>query len=133
MLYFRNAPSEFDLALREALAVSEELQHHANRRGFRLVFLYLPSALESEPELHAEVLQPIFDALEVTPEEEAAASACGDAYLCGLEALGCETLDLRPLLRNGEQHFWNRDLHLNLKGQALLAASLLDWYRTPAR
>lgn len=133
VLYFRRAPSEIELALSEALAVSEELQRHATLRGIRLVFLYLPSAMESEPERHRERLDPLLKDLAVTSEDLSLTFALGDRYLEGLQALGCDVLDLRPALREGGPYFWNLDLHLNLEGQRLVAARLLDWYRSPAR
>jgi len=133
LLYFRNAPSEIDVAMDEALAITEELERHANRRGIRLVFLYLPSAITSEPQLHEELLEPVAGALEITPEQLAEEDRLGDALIAGLQKQGADIIDVRPLLADGQQHFWSQDLHLNLKGQAVVAAALLDWYRQPAR
>lgn len=133
LLYFRNAPSELQLALGECLDVAEELERHANRRGIRLVFCYLPSALSAERERHAAKLAPVVEALEITPKELAAEDAHGDLLIQGLKDLGAEVIDLRPLLTDDEQHFWSRDLHLNTRGQAHVAAALLDWFRSPSR
>jgi hypothetical protein len=35
---------------------------------------------------------------------------------------------LRPTLKGATQYYWNKDLHLNLAGQRVIALRLLEWY-----
>lgn len=128
LVYFRNVPQEIETSLAESLAVCEELKRHSAKRGIRLVFLYLPSALESEgPRHHALLSEPIAS-LRVSREDLLAPGKMADRMLASLEATGCETIDLRPTLKGSTQYYWNKDLHLNLAGQQVVAQRLLEWY-----
>ncbi|MDF1798597.1 MAG: hypothetical protein P1V81_05435 [Planctomycetota bacterium] len=131
-VYFRNNPGEAQLALAEAVAVCEELVRHAERRGIRLLFLYLPSPLETEPDAHAAQFEELLAAMELDGASLATYFELGDQLLSRLTDLGGEIRDLRPAFRDSSVPlFWERDLHLNLDGHALVAAEVLDWYRAP--
>ena len=131
-VYFRNNPGEAQLALAEAVAVCEELVRHAERRGIRLLFLYLPSPLETEPEAHPTQFGDLLADLELDPAALETYFELGDELLSRLGDLGAEIRDLRPSFRaSSVPLFWERDLHLNLDGHALVAEEVLDWYRAP--
>jgi lysophospholipase L1-like esterase len=131
-LYFRNNPSEAELALAESLAIAEELQRHAERRGFRLLFLYLPSALETERGRHPEHFEALLADLELSDADLQGGFELGDRFLEGLGQLGVNSVDLRPSFRASPVSlFWERDLHLNLSGHERVAEAVLDWYRAP--
>lgn len=130
MLYFRQSPSERDYALQNGLETLQELERHAERRGFRLLVAYLPSPFEVELAAHTESLQPMLDDLQIGPAEVDAMRTLADRLLSQSSALGIETLDLRPTLQAGGPYYWDTDLHLNLDGQERVAARLLDWFRT---
>lgn len=130
LLYFRQSPSERDVALQNGLDTLEELQRHATRRGFRLLVAYLPAVFEVELAPHAESLDPMLNDLEIGTADFEAAGALADRFLTQTKALGIETLDLRPTLQAGGPYYWDSDLHLNLDGQERVAARLLDWFRT---
>ena len=131
-VYLRNNPTEADRALAETLAVCEELSRHAERRGIRLLVLYLPSALEVEPERHPDHFDALLADLELTADQLAEVHGLGDRFLAGLGDLGVDFRALRPAFRASPvQLFWDRDLHLVPDGHALVADVVLDWYRGP--
>lgn len=130
IVYFRNAPSDLKFALEESLAVVEEVQRHASRRGFRFAVAYLPSALEVDPKRYvAEFAEPIAG-LGITKDEVRGVDELTGAFLAGVRSLGVETIDLRPTLTGGGPYYWHYDLHLNLEGSARVAEQLLDWFRS---
>lgn len=130
IVYFRNSPSEVGVALAEGVAVVEELQRHASRRGFRLAIAYLPSALEVERALHPDAFEAPIAALDITPTELSYTWHMTDRFLADVRALGVEALDLRPTLSSGGPYYWDYDLHLNLQGHARVTERLLEWFRS---
>lgn len=132
VIYFRNNPSEAQLALQLSLEISDELLRHAERRDVPLLFVYLPSALEAEPKVHLEKHAELLSSLDVTPADERALFDIGGDYLQGLRSRGAEVLDLRPILSENTRStdgplFWTKDLHLNLEGHLAVAEEVRTW------
>ena len=130
IVYFRNAPSDLQVALTESLAIIEEVERHASRRGFRFAVAYLPSVLEVDPKRYAKELAEPIAGLGITKDEVRGVAELADAFLTGTQALGVETIDLRPTLTGGGPYYWHYDLHLNLEGSARVSERLLDWFRS---
>ncbi len=134
LVYFRNNPSEGKLALDRALEISDELLRHARYRDVPLLFVYLPSALESEPELHRDKHEQLLADLDISDADKQGLFGLGDDYLRGLRERGAEVLDLRPVLSEnsratGTPLYWIKDLHLNPKGHLAVAEKVRTWLR----
>jgi lysophospholipase L1-like esterase len=129
LVYFRNNPSEVQLALARAIEISEELLRHAERRKVPLLFVYLPSALESEPTQHERKHTELLQDLDITAADKQIFFGMGDKYLQGLRKRGAEVLDLRTVLgeNSGAPLFWTKDLHLNPKGHLAVAKEVRTW------
>ena len=127
---FDTFPGESEEALQMARDVSTEILVTCLRQGIRPVFVYLPPAADVEWDVHAEALDGVREALALGREDLGTLDRIADAYLAFLEERRIEVLDLRPVFEGAAGPlFWERDQHLNLRGQETVARALLPLLR----
>lgn len=128
MKFFAQNPTEVDVALNAAGALSSEIVAHCERLGAKALFVYIPPVLETQPELMDLPVESLRQALELAPEDLALQGSMADRYLAGLEAMGAEYIDLRPHFKaSGEPLYWKRDHHINIAAQRVIADATQAW------
>ncbi|MCK6447662.1 MAG: GDSL-type esterase/lipase family protein [Planctomycetes bacterium] len=127
-LYFRRFPDEVDVAVSAALALSADIAGAAGARGIRVLFVYVPSRAELAPDAEVERSRATLTALGLTRADLDTSGRIADRYLQGLAALDVPTVDLRARFRaEPRAPYWDRDQHIDLAGQAAIAAELVPW------
>jgi hypothetical protein len=126
LFYFRRHPEGAERALADALELCGEMSAACRALGTRCVVLYLPTAVDVDRELRPELFRRWIRKLGFSEEDLAIHARLGERLLADLRAAGVETLDLTEALRaRGEPCYWERDLHLNLVGHAVVAGVLV--------
>jgi lysophospholipase L1-like esterase len=123
--YFRHHPEERARALAAACAVTEEVARTCAEHGIALVCAYLPTVADVQRARYAAELDAAAAGLALAPGDERANDALADEWLAHARGRGIACLDLRPAFRAAEPTlYWHGDFHLNLAGNALVAAEL---------
>lgn len=124
-LTFLTHPDSGQDAARLMSACGMELDRQCKERGARFLFVYLPPPSAGQPELFRDRLVQAMDRIGADPEGLGICDELADATLVALEQAGVATLDLRPVFAaNPEALYWQTDLHLNVRGHALVAKQI---------
>jgi lysophospholipase L1-like esterase len=123
--YFLNNPEDEAVAVRTAVAITEEIRRLCLERGTELLVAYLPSPFRGQPELFAKGVQRSLEVMGCGEEALAVSDRLADAWLQALRRSGMRALDLRPAFRAAAGRlYWSSDLHLNVTGHRLVAHEL---------
>lgn len=128
VLYFREHPDQVDVALEAALVTAREMQRICDEQDARLVFVYIPPAFDVPWRNLNALRERAMEALGLTETDLAIAARLAHSFLDGLSDSGIEALDMGPrFLEEEAPCYWKRDLHIDLRGQALVADALEEW------
>jgi hypothetical protein len=109
-------------AVRLTIACGLELDRQCRERGARFLFVYLPPPSVGQPEHFRALLEKAMVKIKSEPGGLDICRELADDTIAGLEAAGVATLDLRPTFAaHTERLYWSTDLHLNVRGHALVA------------
>ncbi|MBM3977453.1 MAG: hypothetical protein FJ299_10740 [Planctomycetes bacterium] len=126
--YFRELPHMVEIAPRVAARVSKELAAEAARIGCVALFVNLPCAADVQRERYAAKLAPAAERLGLSSEQLDISQHLADAWIAQVRAADLPVLDLRAAFRaEPEDLYWHSDHHINLRGQQLVAAAVLQW------
>jgi hypothetical protein len=125
ILYFRENPDQAELALRAALQAADAMQQACSEHGTTLIVAYLPSAFDLSLSDQRELKARAADALELSEADFEIANRLGDSLLATLRERGVVVVDLRPVFRAQSEPLYWSDLHVNLRGQSVVAEALL--------
>jgi hypothetical protein len=119
-------PAEMREMARTAAWLCGEIQRSARAAGKELVLLYIPSPYEVGPAGARPFERKLCLDLGLAPADFTAAAALGQSFLDAAAAEGIRVVDLRPMFRaEPRPPYWNKDLHLDLRGHELAAQALL--------
>jgi hypothetical protein len=125
LCYFLDNPEDVEVTVRTLGAISLEIHRVCDDNGVRPLFAYLPGPLTGQPELFADELQLVAEATGIQPAELEVTSRIADEYLALLASRELSFVDLRPAFEAADQRlFWTTDMHLNLKGNRVVAHEL---------
>jgi lysophospholipase L1-like esterase len=126
LVYFRHHPEERAVGLEAACAVTAEVQRVARANGVRFVALYIPPMTDAQPQYLGAVLDDAIRLFEMKPDDLSITNRLADEWLADARARGIECLDLREEIAGTQrQLYWDRDHHLNLGGNRVVAAALI--------
>lgn len=121
-LTFLKYPEAGRDAVRLSIACGLELDRQCRERGARFLFVYLPPPSVGQPEYFRAPLVEAMVRIRSKPEGLDICRELADDTLAGLDAAGVATLDLRPTFAaHSERLYWSTELHLNVRGHALVA------------
>jgi len=121
-LTFLKHPDAGQDAVRLAVACGLELDRQCRELGARFLFVYLPPPSRGQPEHYRARLEDAMDRIKAEPGGLDICRELADDTLLALDEAGVATLDLRPTFAaSAEPLFWNTELHLNVRGHALVA------------
>lgn len=124
LLYFRYYPDQVAVAERAVLDVSAEIQTLCAERGIPLYFVYIPPGFDVDGTLKP-ALAKARDVLELSRFDLSEYNHIADRSIAAMRALGIEVIDLRDKFTDPIDTYYWSDLHINLKGHALIAELLL--------
>lgn len=125
--YFLNNPADVPIAIDTLCALSLEVARVCSQAGARPLFAYLPGPLTGQRHLYEKKTREFFDAMPFGVEELDLFRRQAEQYLAFLREHDISYVDLRRSFREAEQRlFWNKDLHLNLDGNRLVARELAE-------
>lgn len=123
--YFAAHPEQREVALQMARDQCVELAVTALRHSTPITFVLIPPPTDVEWELHADVLGRLQSALALRDEDLGAIEHMTDSLADFLRAQGLAVVDLRADFKAaGEQLYWHKDNHINLRAQELIADAL---------
>ncbi len=126
--YFKEFPDEIETAIEASLALCADLLGTCESRGTRVVFVYIPSRFEVERKQAATDAQKGMRALGLELSDLENADVLAARFIAGLRTLGAPTIDLRqPFRQSREPLYWNKDLHIDLAANVLIARELAPW------
>ncbi|MEO6709429.1 MAG: SGNH/GDSL hydrolase family protein [Planctomycetota bacterium] len=125
LLYLRENPDQANLALQAALYATSEMQRVCVENGIRWLAVYLPSAFDLPFPEWKGLREHAASKLSISEADFEIANRLGDQLLATLRERGVEVLDLRPVFRAQTAPLYWNDLHINLKGQEVVAEELL--------
>ncbi len=125
LLYLRENPDQMDLSLKAALFATSEIQRLCAENGVEWIAVYLPSAFDLPSPKLAELRARAKANLSLSDADFELSNRMADQLLTTLRERGVETLDLRPAFRAQDQELYWSDLHINLRGQQVVAYELL--------
>ncbi|MBI5434643.1 MAG: SGNH/GDSL hydrolase family protein [Planctomycetes bacterium] len=129
LLYFRAYPEELEPAFEEAVRVSREIQRVARERSIELLFVCIPVAFPPD-DLEASELNAIWKELGLSNDDLEHFQRLTARFEARLRELGIEVLDLREHFGERLSDFYYSDLHVDVRGQELVARVLLPRVRT---
>lgn len=121
----RNQPGERRIMAFGALQMCLEMQRVAEKRGIRIVFVYVPSPFEFVwPKPEARYVR-ARDALELKDEDAVLLKDLSKQLLDELRAKGLPVVDMRPrFAAEPVPPYWRTDFHINVRGHELIADEL---------
>ncbi|MCZ6598503.1 MAG: SGNH/GDSL hydrolase family protein [Planctomycetota bacterium] len=126
LLLFKQRPALALHAAEAARQVTDEVARLCEERGIALIFVYIPSAIEVQPELYRGPFEQVGELLDLELEDVAVTTRVADAWLEHVEALSLPALDLRPAFRaESEPLYWHRDWHMNVLAHERIAELLV--------
>ncbi|MBJ75825.1 MAG: hypothetical protein CMJ98_02285 [Planctomycetes bacterium] len=121
-LTFLKYPEAGRDAVRLTIACGLELDRQCRERGARFLFVYLPPPSVGQPEHFRAPLEKAMVKIKAEPKGLDFCRELADDTLAALEEAGVATLDLRPTFAaTPEPLYWSTELHLNVRGHALVA------------
>ena len=124
-IYFQDNPEDEAISVATCTAVALEMLSLCNERGIRLIFAYLPPHFRAQPEFYQDELKQAHELLDLEDSWLEVSDRIADRWLEQLRELGIETIDLRPALRESDEHaYYRSDRHLNPRGCELVGRAL---------
>jgi lysophospholipase L1-like esterase len=124
-LTFLKYPEAGRDAVRLTIACGLELDRQCRERGVRFLFVYLPPPSVGQPEHFRAPLEKAMVKIKAEPDGLDICRGLADDALAALEGAGVATLDLRPTFAaTSERLYWSTELHLNVRGHALVAEQI---------
>ncbi len=124
LVYFQSHPDQIEFALAGAAQACGEIQRLCKEHKLALTFVYIPPGFDIDG-----VLKPAFakarDVLGLSNADLQEFHRLADKLIAVLHARGAEVLDLREKFPGDIDEFYWNDLHINVKGQQLVADLLL--------
>ena len=132
VLYFQEHPDQAEVALEAALVLAQQTKLLCDEIGARLVYVYVPPAFEvGLPGIEEEVAA-LTQLLGLEESDLFTSRQIGRSLMDGLDRMGVASLDMGPALRTaGAPTYWERDLHINLRGHEVIAEALSSWIEAP--
>jgi lysophospholipase L1-like esterase len=124
LLYFRYYPDQVAVAERAVLDVSAEIQKVCAEHHIPLFYVYIPPGFDVDGTLKP-ALAKAKDVLELSRFDLQEYNHIADRSIAGLRALGIDVIDLRDHFKDLIDTYYWSDLHINVKGHALIADLLL--------
>jgi hypothetical protein len=125
VIYFRQHPEAFETSVAAAADVAAEIRAICAAHSIHLLFLVIPSAQQLPWGENADKFERIASAASLSKEDLLLTDRLVDSFLERLRATDIETMDVRELLRGeGGPLYWKKDLHLNVRGHALIGHAL---------
>lgn len=126
LVYFRHHPDERAVALEAACSVTAEVARICREHGIRFVVAYLPPFVDVQQKFLGPLLPESIELFAMKPADLEITNRIVDEWLADARKRGVECIDLRPRIA-GEtrQLYWDRDHHLNVVGNRVVAESLL--------
>lgn len=122
----RRLPAERAVALSAARETAQAIGRLCKARGIRYVAVSLPPLWDAQPGVHAQELAAARGILALTDEDLALAGELAAGWRDAARAAGAEVVDLAGCFAAaGEPCFYRADHHLNVQGNARVAAALL--------
>lgn len=126
LVYFRHHPEERKVALEAAFSVTAGVERLCRERGIRLVCVYLPPLVDAQPGLLGSLLGESVALFELQPDDLQIANRLADAWLEFARARGISTIDLRVAISEARRPlYWDRDHHVSVEGNRVIAEALL--------
>ncbi len=124
--YFLAHPEQLDVALEASRAVLHQIVRRCREHDIRPIVLHLPAAFD----LPFPALEPLIaralEALDLETEDLAFGGELEGYLRDQLAEVGVEYLDLAERFAGGAPCYWERDLHLDLRGHELTAQALFE-------
>lgn len=125
LLYLRENPDQATLALQAARSAASEIQRLCAENNIDWIPVYLPSPIDLPFPEWQELRAHAKEALTLSDADFEIANQLADQLLATLRERGADVLDLRPIFRAQSQPLYWSDLHINLRGQEVVAQELL--------
>jgi hypothetical protein len=126
LVYFRHHPDERAVALEAACQVTAEVQRVCREHKIRLIVAYIPPFVDVQPKFLGHLLPESIELFAMKPDDLQITNRIVDDWLAYARGRGIECLDLRARIASEPlQLYWDRDHHLNLVGNRVVAESLL--------
>lgn len=127
--YFADLPQEEAVAIDAAVAVAEEIQRVCRENDIELLIATL--APPRREWLAAQGRQFVGAARElgIDPWDRSISDRLSAEFRARVAALGIEAVDVRPAFEGESDLYWDRDFHLNLRGNERVADVLLPALR----
>jgi hypothetical protein len=127
LMYFRHHPEERATALEAACSVTAEVERVCREHSIRLLVLYIPPFADVQPKFLGQVYSDAVATFALTPDDLEITNRIVDEYLADTRKRGVECIDLRPRFRaETMQLYWDRDHHVNVLGNRIVAEELLS-------
>ena len=125
VMWLLNNPDDELAAVHLAASISVEIERLAQSMGCRVVFVYLPPPLVTQPQHFADVIssQALVDS-GIEEQHLLVSDRMANGWLAFLAANEMNFVDMRTRLRSAEQAYWSTDLHLNVAGHRIVAEAL---------
>lgn len=122
---FNESGEQAEIALEAARDVSAEIVVTCQRFGVHPIFVYIPPLPDIEWERHAELLERMLGALELTREQARILDRMADSWIAYVRSIGAEVLDLRSSFRaSREPLYWKGDHHINVAAHRIIGELL---------
>lgn len=127
--YFHDLPGEEEVAVEAAVAVAEEIQRVCREHDIELVIATLAPPREEWLVARGRQFVSAARELGIDPWDRSISERLSAAFRSRVAALGIDVVDVRPAFAGETDLYWNRDFHLNLRGNELVAEVLLPAVR----
>ena len=126
-LLFKTFPDRADVAVEVGARLAGAMKSACDRRGVRLIVLYIPEPCRFEWSPPLERAADVRERLGLEPADCESSSRIADRFLEELGRLPVEVVDLRPVFAAlPAPPYWRKDLHMNLEAHELAARALLE-------
>jgi lysophospholipase L1-like esterase len=123
---FRHHPEEREAALEAALATVAECARLCSERGIGFLLVHLPPMVDAQPRFLGPDLDRALEVYGLARPDLAVSGELADRVLAFAASKGAATTDLREVFAKVErQLYWNRDHHLSVAGNHVVAGVLV--------
>jgi lysophospholipase L1-like esterase len=125
LAWFQRHPEAVETSLAAATEIVARMRARCDAHAIRFLCLVIPAAIDLPWGANAELFEKMRLAASLSLDDLRGTERMADEFLARLRASGCDTLDVRADLRaETGPLYWQRDLHLDVRGHAVLGRAL---------
>jgi lysophospholipase L1-like esterase len=129
VLYFQYHPDQADIGLEATIQVSARIKQLCDQHHVQLIYVYIPPGIDVDGELKP-MLARAKEVLDLSTYDLQQYNHLADKLIARVRGWGVDVIDLREHFREPIDRYYWGDLHLNLKGHALVSELLVPRLET---